>query len=205
MRKLFVNTPKDFIAQLPRAEYKGRIVVIQSVEEVRRAVHALSKSSILGFDSETRPNFKKGKMNKVALLQICDANTCFLFRVNQFGLPADLVELLSRKDILKVGLSLKDDFQQMRSRQAFMPNGFIDLQTTAKEMGLQDMSLQKLYANFCHERISKSAQLSNWEADVLTPAQKSYAALDAYACLRLYYEMGQLQQSGDYIVVDELQ
>lgn len=202
MKKLFVNTPKEVVAKLPRAEYQGRIVVVQSVEECRRAVRALSQSSILGFDSETRPNFKKGRMHKVALIQICDDTTCFLFRVNQFGLPIELVDLLSRTDILKVGLSLKDDFQQLRSRQAFTPGGFIDLQQIAKNMGLQDMSLQKLYANFCGERISKSAQLTNWEADVLTPAQKSYAAFDAYACLRLYYEMGRLQQTGQFSLVE---
>lgn len=202
MKELFVKIPKEQIAKMPKAVFPGKIVVIQSVEEANRAVEALSKESVVGFDSETRPSFTKGRVNKVSLVQISTQAVCFLFRLNHIGLPESLVRFLSDKDILKIGISLKDDFHQLHHSVDFTPAGFVDLQQTAKAMGIQDMSLQKLYANVFKERISKNARLSNWENDVLTEAQKMYAATDAYTCLRLYYELGRLAQTGDYRLID---
>ena len=77
-----------------------------------------------------------------------------------------------------------------------MPGSFVELQSLAKEMGVVDQSLQKLYANFFEKRISKSQQLTNWEADVLTEQQKRYAATDAWACIQLYEEMQELDKRG---------
>lgn len=201
MKLLYGSTPKEWIRTLPRAEFKGRIVVIQSLEEAQCAIRMLSKARIVGFDSETRPSFKKGNRHSVSLIQLSTEDICFLFRVHYLGIPKSLVALFSSPDVVKVGLSLKDDFQQIRMRQSFTPTNFVDLQTIAVCMGLKDCSLQKLYANFFAERISKSAQLTNWEADVLTEAQKRYAALDAYACLRLYHEMNELAHTGNYTLI----
>ena len=196
MRQLFVKTDKSFIAQLPRFTFEGNIVIVQSEKEALRAVEILSKSDIVGFDTETRPSFHKGVMHKVALLQIATYEICFLFRLNMIGLPECIIDFLSNPNILKVGLSLKDDWAALKHRQQFTPMNYIDLQNVAAEMGIQDMSLQKLYANIFRMRISKNARLSNWEADVLTDAQKIYAATDAYTSLQLYDEMISLKDSG---------
>lgn len=127
---------------------------------------------------------------------------CFLFRLNEMGFPACLSQLLADTEVLKVGLSLKDDFLMLKRRDpSFVPGGYIDLQPYAKAMGIEDMSLQKLYANVFHMRISKSAQLSNWEADVLTESQKVYAATDAYTCIQLYKELKQLKESNKFQLV----
>ena len=198
MRQLFVKTDKAFITDLPRFTFEGKIVIVQSEKEAIRAVEVLSRNKIVGFDTETRPSFHKGVVHKVALLQISTLELCFLFRLNMIGLPACVIDFLSNPQILKVGLSLKDDWAALRHRQQFVPANYVDLQNLAAEMGIQDMSLQKLYANIFRKRISKNARLSNWEADVLTDAQKVYAATDAYTSLQLYEEMTALKESGEF-------
>lgn len=202
MKSLFVKTDKSQIPSLPRFSFPGKIVVVQSLAEAHRAVRALRKAPLIGIDTETRPSFRKGVTHKVALLQASTEHTCFLFRLNRFGLPADLAALLGDADVCKVGLSLKDDFHQLSQRYpGFSPQGFIDLQPYAHEMGIEDMSLQKLFANVFKQRISKAQQLSNWEADVLDEKQKLYAATDAYACIMLYREMRRLREAGDYTLL----
>ncbi|WP_454894763.1 3'-5' exonuclease [Alloprevotella tannerae] len=200
MRRLFVKTEKDFVTNLPRFVFNGDIKVIQRIEDVTQAVEQLSSSEILGIDTETRPSFRKGTIHKVALLQVANEDLCCLFQLSCFGFAPDLIHLLSNKEIKKVGLSLKDDFFMLSKRHKFDPQNCVDLQDYAKEMGIKDMSLQKLFANVFHQRISKSAQLSNWEASVYTQSQKLYAATDAYACLKLYKELKRLKETNDYLL-----
>ena len=197
---LFVKTNKQFISGLPRFMYTGPIQTIIGADTAERAVSVLRKSRLLGIDTETRPSFRKGESHKVALLQISTEELCFLFRLNRIGFPQCLIDLLSDESILKVGLSLKDDFHMLRARHPFSPKGFIDLQDFVKEMGIEDMSLQKLYANIFHMRISKNSRLSNWEASDLTEQQQRYAATDAYACLKLYDRLCSLKEKGNYIL-----
>ncbi len=202
MRELHIKTDKNLIHELPRFVFEGRIIVIQSEAETVRAVKALRCSPILGIDTETRPTFRRGETHKVSLLQIADEHICFLFRLNEIGFPQPLVNLLADRQVLKVGLSLHDDFMMLRKRnEQFTPKNYIDLQDFVKEMGIEDMSLQKLYANVFRKRISKSARLSNWEADVLSESQKQYAATDAITCIQLYKELKELKESGEYILV----
>lgn len=198
---LFEQTEKTFLADLPAERFEGRIVVVQSESEAQRAVAMLCRERAVGIDTETRPSFRKGEDHPVALLQISTLELCFLFRLNLMGLPASLVQLLCSPDTLKIGLSLKDDFHRLHRMADFRQQACVDLQTTAAAMGIRDMSLQKLYANVFRKRISKSAQLSNWEADVLSDKQKAYAATDAYTCLKLYHRLGELRESGDYRIL----
>lgn len=197
MKRIVSRLDKALIAEMPRVLFEGRVIVIQSLEEAEKAVSYLKSRSILGLDTETKPNFKRGVgMNPVALLQISSHGTCFLFRLNMIGLPECLVELLKGDVPLKVGLSLHDDFRMLNRRVKFTPGHHVELQSLAHEMGITDMSLQKLYANIFGQKISKAQQLSNWEAPVLSDAQKRYAATDAWACVRLYEEMMMLQSTG---------
>lgn len=203
MRQLFKKTEKSFIPSLPRFTFDGKIVVVQGSNEAERAIEVLKSSPLLGIDTETKPAFRRGESHKVALLQLCNEEICFLFRLNFTGLLPCIESLLSNPHILKIGLSLKDDLTMLHRREeTFHPAGFIDLQNYAASMGIEDMSLQKLYANVFHKRISKNARLSNWEADVLSDSQKVYAATDAYTCLQLYNELRILKESGEYEIVE---
>ena len=202
MKTLFRSTPKQLISTLPKAEFKGKIVVIHSQREVKAAVDFLKRQTIVGVDTETRPSFRRGLVYQVALLQISTLDICFLFRLNMIGLPPELIQFLESANIQKIGLSLKDDLALLKRREPFRPQGFIDLQDFVKTMGIEDMSLQKLYANVFGEKISKSAQLTNWENTVLTESQKMYAATDAYTTLRLYLELSSLKQQGAYKIIE---
>lgn len=200
MKILYNKFDKKLIPDLPRVLFDGRIFVIQTEAEANKAVEYLLASPLLGFDTETRPSFKKGMMNKVSLLQLSTEDTCFLFRLNYIGMPSSVVALLQDERGMKVGLSLHDDFVSLRRRTDFEPGAFLDLQEYVKGFGISDLSLQKLYANFFRQKITKGQRLTNWDADVLTEGQKLYAATDAWACLRLYCEMENLRSTGDYEV-----
>ena len=204
MKQIFTKYDKEKLNDLPRACFDGRIYIIQSEAEAARAVDYLLHQPILGFDTETRPSFRKGQLHTVALLQVASHDACFLFRLNLMqGLPGPVVTLLQDTHVTKVGLSLHDDFLSLHHRGPFRPGTFIELQTEAKQLGIQDMSLQKIYANLFGERISKGQQLSNWEADVLTEAQQRYAATDAWACIRIHEEITRLLTTRDYQLITQ--
>ena len=191
---------KDELKELPKTVFPGRIHVIQSEAETEKAVAYLKSQPILGIDSETRPSFTKGQSHKVALLQISSDECCFLFRLNMTGLTQPLVDLLENPAVIKVGLSLKDDFMMLHKRAPFTQQSCIELQDYVRQFGIQDKSLQKIYAILFKEKISKSQRLSNWEADVLSDGQKQYAATDAWACLNIYNLLQELKRTGNYEV-----
>jgi ribonuclease D len=181
---------KDAISELPLAFFPGSIVVVETDVQVEKALAFLSMQRLVGFDTETKPVFSKGKKNKVALMQVATEDVCFLFRLNTIGLSDAINDFLGDAAIKKIGLSLRDDFLMLRARNAALKTeGFIDLQDVAKTLGITDSSLQKIYALLFGEKISKSQRLSNWEATQLTTGQQNYAALDAYACLKIYRKL----------------
>ncbi|HBK29228.1 MAG TPA: 3'-5' exonuclease [Parabacteroides sp.] len=180
---------KELIAGLPVEQFPGRIIVLTTEKEANEAIDYLLKFPLVGFDTETRPSFKKGQTNKVSLLQVSTDDTCFLFRLNYMGFPSSVCEFFASKDVMKVGLSLRDDFNALRKRANIHPENYIDLQSVVGGFGIEDVSLQKIYAILFQKKISKGQRLTNWEADVLTDSQKKYAALDAWACLQIYKEL----------------
>lgn len=205
MKTLYSKYDKKKIPLLPRIVFPGRKITVLTENEAEKAVDYLLKQDLLGFDTETRPVFKKGVSNKVALLQVSTHDTCFLFRLNRIGLCPAIVRLLESSDVKKIGLSWHDDLMALHKRGEFRAEGFIDLQDHMEELGIKDRSLAKLYANFFGERISKREQLSNWEADMLSEKQANYAATDAWACIKLYEEYLTLKKNKDYelIIVPE--
>lgn len=189
IEKAFVSIPKDKLGQLPNASFEGCIHLVDKSELVDESVAALRKSDLIGFDTETRPSFKKGQSHIVSLLQLSSSTDCYLFRLNKIGMPDSLKALLEDAGILKIGLSIHDDFHNLRKLSDFEPGGFIDLQQYVKTFRIADNSLSRIYAILFGQRISKGQRLTNWEAESLTPAQQSYAALDAVACIRIWQHL----------------
>ena len=177
---------KDEIQELPIETFNGEIIVVDKVEDVAKAVEYLKQFKIIGFDTETKPVFSKNVSRKVALMQLSTLDKCFLFRLNFIDYPDILDDLICSNDVMKVGLSLRDDFAALRKRSECPPLNFIDLQTLVKEYGIKDLSLQKIYAILFKKKISKNQRLSNWEANTLKDSQKMYATIDAWACLKIY-------------------
>lgn len=200
---LYSKYDKTKIGALPRAVFEGRIVVVTTEREAEKAVDYLLSQPVLGIDTETRPSFKKGQFNIVSLLQVSTYDICFLFRLNLMGLPATVIRLLEDRKVPKIGVSIHDDLLALNRRTAFkQEEGFyIDLQRLVEEIGIEDKALQKLYANFFGQKISKKEQLSNWETEVLTDGQKLYAATDAWSCIMLYDELIRLEKTGNYELI----
>jgi ribonuclease D len=200
-KTIYHKYDKQRIADLPRVLFEGRIVVILTESEAQKAVDYLLSQPILCVDTETRPSFKKGRANKVALLQVASHEICFLFRLNQLGISPAVKRLLEDKSVPKIGLSWHDDLNMLHKSGEFETGYFIDLQNHVREIGVEDLSLQKLYANFFGQKISKRERLTNWEADILNDKQKQYAATDAWACIMLYEELMRLEETGDYELI----
>lgn len=198
MKKIYDKFDKSIINSLPLVTFPGKIIVILNEYEADRAVEYLLSCDVLGVDTETRPAFRKGNNHKVALLQVATRKECFLFRLNHLGLPKSLLRLLRNKQVPMVGLSWHDDLMSLHRREQFEPGWFIDIQDIIGNLGIVDKSLQKLYANLFGEKISKRQRLTNWEADVLTDRQKEYAAIDAWACIKLYDEIMNLLATKEY-------
>ena len=204
MKQIRKTITKAEIAAMPKVLFPGRIFVIYTESEAEKAVAYLKDQRIVGVDTETRPSFKRGTTHKVALLQISTQDTCFLFRLNRIGMPDSLQEFLM-SDTLKIGLSLKDDFNSLRKREDVHPDRgyWIELQDYVGRFGIADRSLQKIFANLFGQKISKSQRLSNWEAEVLSEGQKLYAATDAWACVEIYNCLTELERTGGYEITEE--
>ncbi len=177
---------KEEVADLDLIQYDGPIKLIETEESFLEEIPHIREQSILGFDTETRPSFKKGVVYPTALIQISALNQAWLLRVSRMGYPPELLEVLTRDDILKVGLGLNDDLRRLKADFQFEPGGFLDLQQYVTAFRIEEKGLKKLSGIVLGRRISKAQQVSNWDADLLTEAQLRYAATDAWICLKIY-------------------
>ncbi len=180
---------KEEINQLDARQFEGEIRVVQHPAAFMDAMNELRRYEVLGFDTETKPAFKKGVNHKISLIQISNDNVAWLFRVNKIGIPPELRNFLEDERILKVGAGLLDDMRRLRQITRFQPGGFLDLQKYVEAFSIESKSLKKMVAIVLGYKISKSQQMSNWEADELTGQQQKYAATDAWACLEIYNKL----------------
>jgi ribonuclease D len=183
------NITIEELAEHELSWFKGEIVLVDNLETFYEVIPRLQGSDLLGFDTETRPNFKKGKKNSVSLIQLSDENLACLFRINKIGIPDELIDLLSDPSVTKAGVAIHDDIKFLKAVRKFSPVGFIDLQTFVKDFGIQSSGLKKLAAIVLGFRISKRQQVTDWEAEQLTEAQEIYAATDAWVCHQIYKKL----------------
>lgn len=181
----------DELQKLEYASFPGTVKVIDSVgAEFNRAVNYLRTQKILGFDTETRPCFSPDQPRYgVALLQLSGPEKAFLFRIKNMGMHRRLCNLLSSEKIIKVGAAVRDDIRGLQKYQDFTPRSFVDLQSMVGDYGIKDRSVKKMTAIILGFRISKTQQLSNWEAGELTESQIKYAATDAWVCREMYIRL----------------
>ncbi|MCR4860829.1 MAG: 3'-5' exonuclease domain-containing protein 2 [Bacteroidales bacterium] len=179
------------IEKMPLGSFPGKIYVVDKTGlDFLKAIAYLRAQKIIGFDTETRPVFSPGQQhNHVALLQLSGPRKAFLFRVGKMGMPKALCRLMANPHVLKVGAAVHDDVRGIQYYQKFDARGFVDLQRIAFEWGIRDKSVKKLGANILGIRISKSQQLSNWEAEELSAGQQMYAATDAWVCREMYLKL----------------
>ncbi|MCX6238742.1 MAG: 3'-5' exonuclease domain-containing protein 2 [Bacteroidia bacterium] len=186
MKKCISN---DELAELPLSSFEGVVHVIEQPEDLGFALEYLSSQSILGFDTETRPAFKKGQIYPVSLLQLSTSDQAFLFRINKIGLPVGLIRILASPKILKIGVAIRDDIKILQRIVPFKPSGFVELQDLVKNYGIENFSLKKLSALVLGFRISKSQRLTNWDAQELSEQQMIYGATDAWVSCEIYKQL----------------
>lgn len=179
------------IELLDVATFEGPIVVITEKDaDFAEAIDYLGKQSVIGFDTETKPCFTANSpRNKMALLQLSGEDRAYLFRLQSLGLPRSLASILSSDHIIKVGAAVKDDIKGLQGYTKFVPRGFEDLQSIIEQYGIKEKSVKKMAAIVMGLKVSKSQQLSNWEAPQLSGAQLKYAAIDAWICREMYLKL----------------
>lgn len=180
---------KDEIKHLPLLKFDGKILLAHGDDELDDIFNELYKAKMVGFDTETKPTFKKGQVNPIALLQFALNGQAYLFRVHQTGIPKGIVDFLSDPGIKKIGVALDDDFVQLKRQIHFEPQNIIDLNKLAPQLGIENIGVRNLSAIFLGGRVSKNQQTSNWENPELTKPQLNYAATDAWVCLKVYQKM----------------
>ena len=174
------------IERYPLYVFDGEVVLIDREEQVEAAAADLSSRGVIGFDTETRPSFKKGVVHPVGLMQLSTDNRVYLFRLSKCGLPPSLQRLLSSERTVKVGVGIRDDICALRRIADFSPASFLDLQRLVRAFGIEEMAFSKLMSIIFQVRVSKRQRTSNWEAPVFTDAQTRYAATDACGSLKMY-------------------
>jgi ribonuclease D len=179
----------DALNDLPAGAFEGRIVVVDTKEAMKAAYDHLCRCRVVGFDTETRPAFQRGQVNRMALVQLCSEDTAFLFRLNKMPLSKKMLSFFENDAILKVGASIRDDIKGIQKQTAFRPGGFVDIQSIVGNYGIKELSVRKVSAIVLGIRISKAQRLSNWEAQELTAAQQLYAATDAWTCREIYLKL----------------
>lgn len=187
--KYLENITIDEITGYELSWFKGEIIVVDSLKKFNEVIPRLKKSAILGFDTETKPSFKKGRKNIVSLIQLSNHDLACLFRINKIGIPDELSDLLANPEITKVGVAIHDDLKFLSHVKKFTPAGFIDLQRYVRDFGIQSSGLKKLAAIVLGFRISKRQQVTDWEAVELTDAQQIYAATDAWVCYEIFTKL----------------
>ena len=176
-------------ALLPAVEFRGEIRIVEHERDIAAACKTLAEQPVIGFDTETRPSFRRGVTFRVSLLQLSTPTVCYLFRLNKIPLAKPILQLLEDRRILKIGADVAGDLRSLRQIRHFRDGGFVDLQGIAPKWGIGEKSLRKLSAIVLGRRVSKAQRLSNWEAATLTDKQQLYAATDAWVCTRIYEQL----------------
>jgi len=187
--KYLENLSAGELANYDLSWFKGEIVVVDNLEIYRKVMPRLKEKKILGFDTETRPSFRKGRKNKVSLIQLANSDLACLFRINRIGIPEEIVDILADPEVIKAGVAVHDDIRFLKHVRKFNPEGFIDLQKIVKDHGINSSGLRKLAAIVLGFRISKRQQVTDWEAEKLSEAQQIYAATDAWVCHEIYKQL----------------
>lgn len=169
--------------------FPGKIHLINTDQELSRVVDELAAAKELGFDTETRPAFKKGEVYQVALLQLSTETDAYVVRLHHIQQFEIFKKVFEDQNVVKVGVAIRDDLKQLQKRFQFKPENFIELQDLAKTKGLKNFGLKGMTEEVLNATITKGPKTTNWEALELTDRQIMYAATDAWIGLKLYQKI----------------
>ena len=177
------------INSLPIAAYEGAVHIVRTEDELEKAVRALSRETVLGFDTETKPNFAKGENNALSLVQFAGGRAAYIMQLRHLPSCAPLRKIFCDERIIKAGVDIPQDILKLQEHIGGDYKGFVDVSLGAKQAGLKNFSLRGLAAILLGVRISKGMRVSNWARDTLQPSQIKYAATDAWISRELYLRL----------------
>ena len=184
-----MSITKDEVMERPLKSFEGKIIIASEAKSIANAVAEINEHEVVGFDTEAKPTFKKGQQRNISLIQVAIPDKVFLLRTMKDGMTDPIHRLLENESILKVGIGLLDDYNLLKKLRMFTPTGFEDLNDTLEDLGAENIGARNLAAMILNIRISKSAQTSNWESEVLSEKQIKYAATDAWICLEIFNKL----------------
>ncbi len=199
MNRFYDKIPKEIVEKLPVEGFNGEIFLIENKKTFLEILPRLRQAEMLGFDTETKPAFKKGEYYDVSLLQLATLEQAFLFKLDKLGFPDELAKVLENKNVIKAGVAINDDIKALRKLKRFSPEGFVELQAYSSNYGIEDNGLKKLTANLLNFRISKKARLTDWASPQYTEEQRKYAATDAWVSFLIYEKLTSLDN--DYKII----
>lgn len=177
---------KEEVSELPPGRFEGEVVIVSDPKEVGPAFAEISRHPVAGWDTETKPAFRRGQHHPTALLQVAIPEKVFLFQLLKTGIPTEMVRFFENGDIAKPGVAILDDVRGLVKLRPFQEQGVVELADIAHQLGIETTGARNLTAIFLGFKISKNQQTSNWEKDPLSEAQVRYAATDAWICLEMY-------------------
>jgi ribonuclease D len=186
---------KSEINDLPLGKFEGEIILVDKEDEIIDSIKKIKLERIIGVDTETRPTFKKGDLNKTALIQIATEKKVYLFRLNKIGFSLLLADIFENPTIKKIGIAILQDMKELSDQfKPFNHNNVIDLNVLCKTLEFENIGARNLTAMLLGFRISKRQQTSNWEANELNENQLRYAATDAWVAKEIYLKLIQSKE-----------
>jgi ribonuclease D len=189
-----IKITKEEINALPLKSYEGRVTIVDNDDKLKTALRNLRKEKVLGFDTESRPSFKKGQNYPVSLIQLGGAHEVWLFQFHKFTSKDELWKVLADRKVIKAGVAIQDDIKKLQELLEFKPGGFVEIADLTQKAGILNTGLRSLAGLLLNFRISKRAQVSNWARSALSEAQVQYAATDAWVSRELYCHMQKLKK-----------
>ena len=177
---------KKEINSLPLISFKGQVHLCDNEKKINDAARELEKEEIIGFDTETKPSFKKGEYFYPSLIQLASEKNVYLIHIKKSSITSQIIKIFENKEIIKTGVAIKRDIEDLKKIKPFNPKNFIELSEIAKENGVENLGLRSLTALFFNSKLSKKEQVSNWARNKLTDSQIRYAATDAWISRKLY-------------------
>ena len=177
---------KKEINDLPAIYFKGKIHLCDNEKKISDAAIKLNKEKIIGFDTETKPSFKKGEYFHPSLIQLATEDDAYLFQLNKNQKIFKILKIFENSNIIKTGVAIERDVKDLNKIFSFKPKNFVELSTIAKNNNVENLGLRSLTALFFESKLSKKEQISNWAKNNLTESQIKYAATDAWISRKLY-------------------
>ncbi len=212
--KSLLKISSEIINELDPINFEGNITVISNKSDVPAIYNIIKKAKRIGFDTESRPSFKKGQEFPVSIIQMSLEDNAYIFKLKQLGFCDELKDILSDENIEKIGVGVKEDIRRLKKLGDFNPANFIDLAEIAKKKGLIQCGLKALTARYLGKKLVKSSQTTNWAKNSLTCVQLTYAATDAWVCLHLleplllddtdYFQLRKLEEENNKIEDDNI-